>query len=92
LRDERNGRDTRHLEGSLDAAGDLVLSGQDLGPEVRKFFGTDEYEYFYRIPARYKDTLLLKLLKEKLDEGVTLDDWLNEHGIPYQFHNWYSPD
>jgi hypothetical protein len=92
LRDEQEGRDTRHLEARIDAEGDLVLEGQDLGPQVRKFFRTGEYEYFYKIPAGYKDTLLLKLLKEKFDEGVVLDKWLKEHGVPYRFFNWYSPD
>ena len=92
LRAEREGSDSRHLEGCIDDSGDLVLNGQDLGPEVRRVFGTNEYEYFYRISAAYKDTVLLKLLKEKFNDGMLFDDWLKDHGIPYEFHNWYSPD
>jgi hypothetical protein len=92
LRDERIGSDTRHLEAAIDAGGDLVLTGQDLGPEVRKILGSDEYEYSHTIDATYKDTMLLRLLKDKFDEGMLFDDWLKEHGIPHEFHNWYSPD
>ena len=72
--------------------GVLALNGQDLGPKVREFFHTDEYEYFYRVPAPYKNTLLLCLLKEKFEAGFVFNDWLDEHRIPYEFFNWYSPD
>ena len=50
--------------------GVLALNGQDLGPKVREFFHTDEYEYFYRVPAPYKNTLLLYLLKEKFEGEI----------------------
>lgn len=92
LRDERDGKDTRHVEAAIDNQGDLVLSGQDLGPKVQAFFRTHEYEYFYNIPANYKDTLLLRLLEEKFKPEFLFDDWLKAHGIPYEFSNWYSPD
>jgi hypothetical protein len=82
----------RHLEASIDDNGELVLEGQDLGPVVRNFFGAGEYEYFYRIPSRYKDTLLLRLLKDRFNEDFLFDDWLKKHGVPYAFSNYYSPD
>lgn len=92
LRNERDGNDRRNLDAKIDASGDLVLSGQDLGPKVREFFHTDEYEYSYTIPAHYKDSMLLRLLAEKFEAEFSLDDWLQSHAIPYEFSNWYTPD
>jgi hypothetical protein len=90
LRKERKGKDSRHLEAKVEDNGELILSGQDLGPEVRRFFQTDEYEYFYRVPSSYKDTVLLRLLKEKFDEeDFLLDEWLQKHGILYEFENYF---
>jgi len=30
--------------------------------------------------------------REKFEAGFVFNDWLDEHGIPYEFFNWYSPD
>src|SRR5213592_2233110 len=87
LRDERDGKDTRNLQAEINEDGDLVLAGQDLGPTVREFFQTHEYEYFYTTPAGYK-----RFLEEKFEAGFSFDDWLTARGIPYKFFNWYSPD
>ena len=27
-----------------------------------------------------------------VEAGFVFNDWLDEHGIPYEFFNWYSPD
>ena len=50
LIDERSGADSRRIWASLDADGSLVISGQDIGPKVERFFGTDEYEFSHKVP------------------------------------------
>ena len=51
----------RHLEASINAKGDLVIEGQDLGPEVEEFFGYSEYEWAWTISASDCDRLLVAL-------------------------------
>lgn len=51
LRDERLERDSRYLELRLEANGDVVLDGQDLGPAVEDFWGGSEYEWTITVKA-----------------------------------------
>ena len=53
LVDERSGADSRRIWASLNADGSLMISGQDIGPAVERFFGADEYEFAHTIPAAY---------------------------------------
>ena len=48
LRDTRS----RFLEASINAKGNLVIEGQDLGSEVEGVFGFNEYEWAWTISAR----------------------------------------
>ena len=52
LREEPNARDARYLDAHVDAAGDLHLDGQDLGPATSLISGDGEYEWFMTITAR----------------------------------------
>ncbi len=45
LRDTRDEGGARYLEAAIKSNGDLVISGQDLGPGVKAFFGVSEYEW-----------------------------------------------
>lgn len=49
--DEQIGADSRRIWATLDAGGSLVISGQDIGPKVERFFGTNEYEFAHTVPA-----------------------------------------
>ncbi len=53
LVEERNGADSRTIWASLAENGDLVISGQDIGPGVERVFGSDEYEFSHTIPSDY---------------------------------------
>jgi len=53
LVDERSGADSRRIWASLDTDGSLAISGQDIGPKVERFFGTDEYEFSHTVPVAY---------------------------------------
>ena len=51
----------RYLEASINAEGDLVIEGQDLGSEVEGIFGYSEYEWAWTISASDCDRLLVAL-------------------------------
>jgi hypothetical protein len=53
LLEERNGADSRSVWASLAENGDLIISGQDIGPGVERVFGSDEYEFSHTIPSDY---------------------------------------
>ncbi len=47
--------ESRHVTAKLNENGNLVISGQDIGPSVERIFGSDEYEYSHTIPAEFVD-------------------------------------
>ena len=51
LRDERNGRDIRHLKAYLDDEGNLHVEGHDIGPGTAIISDDGEYEWFEKIAA-----------------------------------------
>ena len=53
LLDEWLDGESRHVIAKLTGDGNLVISGQDIGPSVERIFGSDEYEYSHTIPAAY---------------------------------------
>ena len=84
----------RHLEASIGANGDLVIKGQDLGPEVESFFGYSEYEWVWTVSAANCDRLLsalgaktdlLSALGERFsgEQAADLQSFLESEGIEY---------
>ena len=67
LVDELIGSDSRRIWASLDFDGNLVVSGQDIGPKVARFFGTDEYEFAYTVPKKCLSEFFLILGLESVD-------------------------
>jgi len=58
LIDDINGEDQHHLWADVNGSGDLVISGQDLGPLVRRFFGDSDYEWKHTVPSAYVPAFL----------------------------------
>jgi len=61
LRDAHDGADHRHLEVYDDAAGDLHIDGQDLGPGTAPVSDDGEYEWFQVVRAEHVSILLRSL-------------------------------
>src|SRR3954447_2877519 len=61
LRASRAGRSSSYLSAHLDESGDLVLSGQDLGPVTAMVSSDGEYEYWYVVAAADIPALLTRL-------------------------------
>lgn len=80
-----------------DETGTLVIEVVDSGPLVEDFWGTDDYEFWYRVPAdRIKalarrldaapDRLIEEIEKNWLDERFyVLEDILRESDIAAKF-------
>jgi hypothetical protein len=61
LRDERDGRDSRHLAARLTAAGDLRVDGLDVGPTAASLTGGVEYEWTTMVRAEHLPGLVTLL-------------------------------
>ena len=71
LVEERNGADSRTIWASLAENGDLIISGQDIGPGVERVFGSDEYEFAHTIPFDYVLPFLEILGATKVTDVLT---------------------
>jgi len=47
-----------HLWATVNGAGDLVISGQDLGPQVQEIFGDSDYEWSHTVPCAHVPAIL----------------------------------
>ena len=94
LRDTRDEGGTRYLEASIGSNGDLIFSGQDLGPGVEGFFGASEYEWVWTVAASdckqllealASTTDLLEAVSNKFsgERASDLQPFLKSAGIPY---------
>ncbi|HEX4383021.1 MAG TPA: hypothetical protein VH083_08740 [Myxococcales bacterium] len=97
LREERNGRDSRHLWAWVDAQGRLHVDGQDLGPSTATVSSDGEYEWFQTIAAEHVPRLigllggkpgndLLDLLEARWTgaRAADFEKLLRESGIPVE--------
>lgn len=95
LRQTRNEDGTRYLAAKLQANGDIVIEGQDLGNGVERIFGEGirEYEWAWTIRAidvpKLSEVLgsppnLLKAFKGRFsgDNAANLFTFLKDSGIP----------
>ena len=60
--------------------GGYTIAGQHLLHPDDQFLGTDEYEYWLRIPAD-----ATARFAAALDTDVR---WLEAHGVPFTFHSY----
>lgn len=98
LRDERDGRDSRHLWAYVDDAGNLHIDGHDLGPGTAPVSADGEYEWFKTVAAADVPRLVGLLggtpgddVLDLLERGFSgagsydLEARLRTSGIPVQF-------
>lgn len=77
----------RSVGASIQPNGDLIVSGLDWGSGPDSSFGGD-YEYSVTIAARFKDSLLLLLLRQRFKDFPELRDWLEMESIPFTPWSW----
>ena len=90
----------RSVDVTMNAEGDLVWSGHDLGPGVGALrAGATEYEFWRYVRARHLPALraalggpqngdLTRLVRERFRSDVELDAFAKAHDIPTEFSSW----
>jgi hypothetical protein len=78
----------RDLKAYLKENGDLVLDGWDFGPAVEDYWGHDDYEYWLFVKAVDVPKVLLELIKDRFDNMIAFQNWLEQKGIDSKFRNW----
>jgi hypothetical protein len=82
LREQEAQNTTYRWMARVDGSGDLRLEGRDRGERVEAAWGHPAYDYTRVVGARYRDTVLLWLLKERFESDGALGGWLDAKGIP----------
>lgn len=93
--------DQSHREVQLDADGDLVWAGHDMGPAVASVFGGSEYEFLRTIRAAHLPALtqalsgrpgadVAQLVWQRFESDVALNQFAEAHGIPTEFSSYSS--
>lgn len=77
LVDEKSGADSRRIWASINDDGSLAISGQDIGPKVERFFGTDEYEFVHTVPFAFLELFFSMLGVEGFENPL---DAIREFG------------
>ena len=86
------GRTSVHIDATINNAGNLVFSGQDIGEAPSEYVGDSDYEYWLTIPAKEKDSFLLALIEKMYlnDSGLitNVSELLDAKGISYSRHSF----
>ena len=83
LRREQSDTGISELKAQINAQGDLVFAGYDSGPQVERYLGDWDFEYWVTVPAAYKDTLLLHLLRDRFQSVHEVRAWLDSLSVPH---------
>jgi hypothetical protein len=83
------------LDAFIDDKGELVIDGCDLGPSVERMWDDLDYEFAWHIPREWKDTILLRLLKDRFEaqpswreHETAFIEWVKALGVPTKFWCW----
>jgi hypothetical protein len=82
------------LDARIDNDGRLVVDGCDFGSNTPAW-ADEDYEFAWYVPADWKDTVLIHLLKDRFEaepEWVQREtlfiEWLKERDVPTAFWWW----
>jgi len=51
-------------------------------------FGDWDYEYWLTIPEKFKETIMLNLIKDRFSSVHEIKEWLDQLGIPSEFSSY----
>jgi hypothetical protein len=88
IRDERDDRSSSFAQVKIGDDGAFVFEGVDAGPDVEKFFGDSDFEYWLRVKPEDKDAMLLHLVKEHFGSVHAFKEWLAQHQITAEFTSY----
>jgi hypothetical protein len=89
---KKRGDTSIYIDAQITDAGNLQISGQDVGKAPEEFWGDTDYEYWVTVGSEHKDSVLLALI-ERLFAGhpsahSQFMEFLKSKGIPYKFDSW----
>ena len=76
------------LKIKIDDKNNLVFEDYTIGQICQDFTDHDDYEYNIIVKNENKDTLLLKLLEEKIHSVKEYQEYLDKIGIEYEIETW----
>ena len=88
IRRKRLDRDSySELRVRIDQQGELVLLGRNASVAITRITDKQEYAYSLTVPAEWRDSMLLYLMKDRFSDALAFSDWCREHGIPTMFES-----
>ena len=88
----QEGTEFRSVRLAVEDDGAIKLDAQDMGPNVERFWGDDDYEFWVRVPSTSLTKLVFELLREKfagqLGAVDAFRDWCKVHGVEHEFDQW----
>ena len=88
IKDEQYEDGYSKLFAKISEEGDLVIEGCDAGELVKEMLGDWDYEYWLTIAERFKDTIMLCLIKDRFSSVHEIKEWLGQLGIPSEFSSY----
>jgi hypothetical protein len=88
----QEGTEFRSIYLRVEDDGGIKMDGQDIGPNVKRFWGDDDYEFWVRVPPAAVSKLAFELLREKFSGQMgavdAFSDWCDAHGVEHKFDDW----
>lgn len=82
------GESAMHVVAFVDADGDLIALGHDVGTELHMLHEHRTYDHWIVVGSEQRDRVLLELLRERFDGApaptAEFMQWLQSHGIPHE--------
>ena len=88
IKDEKYEDGYSELLAKISEKGDLVIDGCDAGELAKEMFGDWDYEYWLTIPEKFKETIMLNLIKDRFSSVDEIKKWLDQLGIPSEFSSY----
>ena len=88
----QDGVEFRSVGLHLEDDGGIKMDAQDIGPTVTRTWGSDDYEFWVRVPPAAVSKLAFELLREKFSGQMgavdAFSDWCDAHGVEHKFDDW----
>ncbi len=85
IKDEKQEDGYSELFAKISEKGDLVIDGCDEGELAEEMFGDWDTEYWLTIQEKFKETIMLNLIKDRFSSVHEIKKWLDQLGIPSEF-------
>ncbi len=74
-------------DAAIENNGDVLIDTSDWGTVPESSFNFD-YEYSITVEERFKDSVLLLLMKERFADVLAAREWFQKHNLPFKENTW----